>query len=339
MPRGGKREPKEGKKLGRSVGASARVYSTSFPGTENPICESGNWQLGKSAGSGACTGIAGGLDWNDMATQPGFVYNITGSGTSDGTAVVTGAWGADMYIRGIAKCNGSDTNPEIEFRVKTTITAHSITGYEGDFACNSVAGQFIHIVRWNGPQGNFTTLTPGNSNGVSTGDVVEMLYTSGTCVMNIKVNGAAKGTATDCTYTTGNPGVGSEQSVGASTDQGWTSFYATDSLVTIAPTCDHATGTYGSSFTNTCSTTSPGTVILCWSTSTTPVTNAAGTGCSTGTSLANGGSITISATQTFNIVAGTSSLSDSSTTTYSYTIGGVQAAPAPAIFARVQNNH
>lgn len=89
---------------------------------------------------------------------------------------------------------------------------------------------------------------------------------------------------------------------------------------TAPPTCDHASGAYGGSFSNTCSTSSTGTVILCWSTTTLPITNGAGTGCTTGTSMTNGGSTTISSTETFNIVAGTSTLSDSVETTYSYTI-------------------
>lgn len=88
----------------------------------------------------------------------------------------------------------------------------------------------------------------------------------------------------------------------------------------VAPTCDHASGTYSGSFSNTCNTVSTGTVILCWSTSTTPVTNGLGTACTTGTSLANNASVTISTTQTFNIVAGTSTLLDSPVTTYNYTI-------------------
>lgn len=206
----------------------ARVYQTNFAGTESPICEGGSWQNGKTNGTGSCAGIIGGIDWNDMAKQPGFAYNVNGSGFSDGTAIVTGAWGATQYVRGVAKCNGSDTNPEIELRVRSTIAAHSITGYEMDLACNSGAGQFVAIVRWNGPNGNFTVLTPGNSNGVSTGDVVEA--TAVGCVLNVYVNRALVATATDCTYSSGAPGIGSEQTTGPGTDNGWLSFYASDEI-------------------------------------------------------------------------------------------------------------
>lgn len=214
--------------LALSSACWANSYTSVFPNTENPICEGGHWQNGKTNGTGACSGIVGGIDWNDMATQPGFVYNVNGSGFSDGTAALTGTWGSSQYIRGIAKCNGSDTNPEIELRTRTTIAAHSITGYEFDLACNSGAGQFIAIVRWNGPNGNFTSLTAGNSFGVSTGDIVEA--TAFGCVLSVYVNYTLKVTANDCTYSSGSPGIGSEQSVGPDTDQGWTYFYATDEI-------------------------------------------------------------------------------------------------------------
>jgi hypothetical protein len=54
---------------------------------------------------------------------------------------------------------------------------------------------------------------------------------------------------------------------------------------------------------------------------TTPVTNNAGTGCSVGASLGTGGTepFTVSSAGTFNFVAGTSALSDSSVVSYTYT--------------------
>lgn len=288
----------------------------------------GLWANGLTNGTGLCSGIDGGLLWHDMATQPGLVYNVSGSGFADGTAVLTGVWGANQYIYAVAKCKGTDTNPEIELRLRSTIAHNNINGYEGDFACNSAAGQFVHIVRWNGGFADFSTLTPGNSNGVSTGDIVEFMV-NGSCVFNIKINNVAKGTATDCTFTGGNPGVGSEQGTGLGTDNGWTSYYATDSLVTVQPTCDHATGNYGTSFSNQCGTTSPGIIAVCWtSNGTTPVTNGLGTGCSNGTLMTNNGTVTIGSSQTFNIVAGTASLSDSTMNSYTYTIGSPPTSPS-----------
>lgn len=107
---------------------------------------------------------------------------------------------------------------------------------------------------------------------------------------------------------------------------------------TVQPTCDHGSGTYGGAFTNTCSTSSTGTVILCWATgATVPVTNGSGTGCNTGTQMTNGGSTTISSTETFNIVAGTSTLTDSPETTYSYTINSVTSTSAASNGAKLLN--
>jgi len=80
-------------------------------------------------------------------------------------------------------------------------------------------------------------------------------------------------------------------------------------------------GTYVGTQTPTVTSSSGGTIILCYTTNgATPVTNGLGTGCTTGTSLANGGTVTASATTTFKAVAGTSTLSDSSVTTAVYMI-------------------
>ncbi len=49
---------------------------------------------------------------------------------------------------------------------------------------------------------------------------------------------------------------------------------------------------------------------LCWNTTGSPATNGLGTGCTTGTSIANGGTITVSTSETVYVAAGTSSLSD-----------------------------
>src|SRR6266481_3834741 len=50
---------------------------------------------------------------------------------------------------------------EVELRLRTTITPHSITGYELDFR-NASPGGYVAIVRWNGPLNSFTTLAEAN---------------------------------------------------------------------------------------------------------------------------------------------------------------------------------
>lgn len=71
----------------------------------------------------------------------------------------------------------------------------------------------------------------------------------------------------------------------------------------------------------TITTSSTGTVIICWAVSpTVPVTNTLGTGCNTGTALVNGAAMPpVSTPATINAVAGTSTLADSGVASASYT--------------------
>lgn len=85
-----------------------------------------------------------------------------------------------------------------------------------------------------------------------------------------------------------------------------------------APSCTPGTGSYSGSATVTCTNPNSGTTVMCYSATTTPVTNGLGTGCSTGTLYST--PLTISSTETLNVVAGTSTLTDSSVASYTYTI-------------------
>lgn len=85
----------------------------------------------------------------------------------------------------------------------------------------------------------------------------------------------------------------------------------------VAPSCSPGTGTYGTAQTVTCTNTNSGTTVMCYSTSTTPATNALGTGCATGTQYTT--TIAISSNTTLNVIAGTSTLTDSSVVSYVYT--------------------
>jgi hypothetical protein len=97
-----------------------------------------------------------------------------------------------------------------------------------------------------------------------------------------------------------------------------------------APSCSPGSGSSSSPIVVTCTNSNSGTTIMCYTENgTTPVTNGSGTGCSTGTSL-SGSSNTISINSsitTLNVVAGTSTLSDSSTSSYGpYVITSVRTA-------------
>src|SRR5712675_1760958 len=139
-----------------AMNSVAGTYTTSFPQAQNPISEGGTWVNGKTVG----------LDWANIATTPGLAFGTeTGSsGYDDSTALLTGTWGPNQTASArvhIGTRAGGSTYKEVEIRLRSSISAHSCTGYEINFSLNSGAGAYTQIVRWNGPLGNFTILNAG----------------------------------------------------------------------------------------------------------------------------------------------------------------------------------
>ena len=206
--------------------ASAGTYTTNFPLTENPISESGRWMNGHDVG----------IDWSNVQTSGGHAsgtqVDASNAAYNDSTAVLTGPWGPNQTVQATVVSGNQSTSAveEVELRLRTTISPHSITGYELLFR-NTNPGGYVSIVRWNGPLNNFTELANGNNayQGIKNGDVI-----SGTVVgslISVYVNGVLVCQATDGTYTGGSPGVGFWMSGAASstnTNFGLSSFSATD---------------------------------------------------------------------------------------------------------------
>lgn len=130
-------------------GQSGRTYTTNFPVTENPLTEGGNWRNGQRDG----------IDWKDFRTVPGLAYGTQlGSPPpyDDSTAVVTGTWGPDQTVEMRVKTVNQQTggvNQELEVRLRTTINAHSLQGYEVLWRVNHDGSQYHQIVHWLGPIG------------------------------------------------------------------------------------------------------------------------------------------------------------------------------------------
>lgn len=211
---------------GSGGGAGAgRRYTTTFPLTENPISEESNWINGQTTG----------LDWHDMSTTPGLaIGHQTGSSYTDGTALLAGSWGPTQTVEAVVHAvNPKDScYHEVELRLRSTLMAHSCTGYEISFKATKTAGAYLIIVRWNGKVGDFTYLvnSSGAQYGVTSGDVVEATIVGN--VITAFLNGVQVGTATDSTYATGNPGMGMNletadaSCIGTNGDYGFTSFTA-----------------------------------------------------------------------------------------------------------------
>jgi hypothetical protein len=211
---------------GSGGGAAGRVYTTKFPLTENPISENGSWINGQAVG----------LDWHDVSTTPGLaIGHQSGSSYTDGTALLTGAWGPTQTVEAVVHT----VNPkescyqEVEMRLRSALTAHSCTGYEISFKATKSASAYLIIVRWNGALGDFSYLlnATGAKYGIAEGDTVKATIVGN--LITAYLNGVAVGSATDATFATGSPGMGfnletgDSSCIGTNGDYGFTSFTAT----------------------------------------------------------------------------------------------------------------
>jgi hypothetical protein len=199
----------------------SQTYTTNFDGTENPISESGSWQSGRAVG----------LDWADIATYSGVAHGTNNtSGYADPTAILTGTWTADQT----AEATVYSVNPtnsvyqEVELRLRSSVSAHSCSGYEIFFRCLKTSEAYTQIVRWNGPLADFSYIASntGTQYGATNGDVVKATIVGN--VITAYINNVVKATATDSTFKTGNPGIGINYGCnGTYQDFGFTTFKAT----------------------------------------------------------------------------------------------------------------
>ena len=198
-------------------GGGGRFYTTQFPLTENPISEGGNWINGQVVG----------LDWKNARTTPGLAFGTqTGNGGFDDTvALLTGTWGPDQTVEATVYSVNLNPSifPEVELRVRSSLSANSCTGYEVLFSVNG----YIQIVRWNGPLGNFTLLGAVGAV-IITGDVVKATIVGST--ITAYLNGVQKLQFIDSTYPSGRPGMGFflQGAGGVNSDYGFTRFTASD---------------------------------------------------------------------------------------------------------------
>ncbi|MFN7998356.1 MAG: hypothetical protein U0Q18_32340 [Bryobacteraceae bacterium] len=208
----------------------AMNYTTTFPAAENPISQGKQWSNGKDDGA----------DWCNVQTSAGYVWGVGPCPVeyADPTAVLIGAWGPDQTVQATARIKSTTPSyyQEIELRLRTTIRPHTITGYEINFG---VSHPYLEIVRWNGRLADFTYLSPSckypsvcaRVDGflIRNGDVAKATISGNT--INVYVNGVLRATATDRTFTTGNPGVGYNYGCGGTyANFGWENFSATDAV-------------------------------------------------------------------------------------------------------------
>jgi len=208
--------------------AIARTYTTTFSATENPISEGGNWINGKTDGK----------DWHDVRTTGSNAIGtqVSPFGYDDSTALVTGTWGADQTVEATVYIGTRPINfAEVEIRLRNSINATTNSGYEILFSV--MGGTTYHqIVRWNGALGSFNYLdiSPGacgNISALSNGDRIKATIIGRTITTYIDRGSGfvQQCTATDSTFSSGNPGIGFyTQGTSDQSQFGLTDFMATD---------------------------------------------------------------------------------------------------------------
>jgi len=204
--------------------AFAHTYTTNFPLTENPISENGNWINGGKTG----------LDWQNIETTPGLAFGDWVSGSyNDPVATLTGTWGTNQTATGkvvcISSCPSAGHIQEVEVHLRTSISAHKITGYEFDFWASPGSNQQMAIVRWNGPINDFTYIARCTSGCavVHNGDALTATAIGST--LTAYINGVQVMQATDSTFSGGSPGIGTDNAIAANNSSfGFSSFTATD---------------------------------------------------------------------------------------------------------------
>jgi len=181
-------------------------HSTTFSLPEEQLSEKGKWIDGKTTG----------IDWTSVAVASGLAYGTeSGRGKGDksyddSVALLTGAWGTDQTVEArVYSVNSSErVFEEVELRLRSSLSAHSSTGYEVLFRCLRTPKAYASIVRWDGPLGKFTYLAQkyGLQCGVGDGDVVKAVVVGN--LITGYVNGVPVLSATDATFSNGNPGIG-----------------------------------------------------------------------------------------------------------------------------------
>ena len=197
-------------------------FVTDFDLTEAPIHEGNSWHHD-------------GLDWALVDTDNGIAFGtqllgVARSGPSqynDAYAYLTG-FAPDQQASGVIHKGLIDTSctHEVEILLHWSDGPHSAAGYECNLAHD---GAYAEIVRWNGPVGDYTYLARGSvSGGVRDGDVLSASIIGAT--ITLSVNGAVVVSATDATFTSGNPGMAfwrGSSGCGTLGDFGFTRYSAT----------------------------------------------------------------------------------------------------------------
>lgn len=177
------------------------VYETFFSTTENPASEGGKWSRTAA-------------DWTDMVIENGVCHGTNGALNTydDSHTVASGPWSTDIELEATVYRSASLNSGivhEVELLFRAVQTDTTIRLYEVLF--NAAGG--VEIYRWdNGAMSEGTRFSGilGSGNKVGTlddGDVIRARMVGSN--ITAWINDVQIATATDSTYSTGNPAIGS----------------------------------------------------------------------------------------------------------------------------------
>lgn len=224
------------------VTGSGSGHTTTFGLTEDPISEGSQWVNGEADGD----------DWHDILTGSGYAYGDPAPEfTSDPTANLKGSWAANQGVKGHIYIPDPNERcyQECEIRLRQTISAGSMVGYEVCYRAIDNSTAYLSLARWNGALERLTILKAyyGSTYGTATGDELRAEIIGNTIYAYI--NDDLVGQVTDDDIVTGAPGIGYDFGCDASdSDYGFTDIRAysiNHDTVTQGTVCDYATNEIG----------------------------------------------------------------------------------------------
>lgn len=171
-------------------------YSTQFDSTEFPISESGAWHRADNA-------------FTDVRTAGGVASGTNGPANDydDSYALLSG-FGPDQTAEAVIQVSSSLNTSvihEVELLLRFADDENGARGYECLFAQHGL----IQLVRWNGVKGDFTVIPLSGASHLGrefdTGDTIKATIVGD--VISLYVNNNLIGTASDSTYSSGQPGI------------------------------------------------------------------------------------------------------------------------------------
>jgi hypothetical protein len=198
-------------------------FDCTFDSDEDPIAVSAHFRSNGLLWTRVIT--VGGKAYGTQTGSAGHIFDPVPDLNSHFDDSTVHLFGWDAYpdqesIITIVKGTVNATTQEAECLVRWLSVPFAIRGYEFNYAHD---GAYCGIVRWNGARDDFTPISTGHENpngALATGDKLRLRIVGTSLTASRMANGTSTwvdvATATDSTWSTGNPGIGFWKDAGTS---------------------------------------------------------------------------------------------------------------------------